>query len=841
MAGHSAIDAEAEAHYAKEGLGSGLSFAVVALKVAKNLASGSLEMLDRLAVFEWSYKIQGDHLATPEGDRFSKLIATEQPLQRALLQSVERDFISDPSVRQKIVVSVDNPTVDSPDAQRRSYIYIYTRDGDEIKAQSIESFADDKALRVLLKQLGCNDDVRAVEDGKVLIEPTSIRRSRDCLTLERVNEVTRLVSEAVSRTERSQDLVNRLQWYVENRDLAIQQRELDTERRLSELLKGGVNYLVESSRAQASELNRAIVGGQALAQQLHREENKDRPILHEYVRVTRPEGISVIGADALSQHFVNLDRISVLGWGNMARWSELLGLTIPSRQAPEQARDRAANPRAALSATRERGDFKTAAGNLSGSLDAKRLVVLNADAPTRRGSGPASRAAFERDGVAATALGASLRSRVGDGGLYPRLKSATPRPSEAEFSQSGSRASVSTARLFSGRQRALGESAGEAKERREFAVRGVSRSESLGSDARRGLARARVGLNRILGRGGGRIHRMDVRFRGKAPIGRRLEPVASATRRFAPSVRANAKSAGIALALARRVVSQRVGVLLRPLMKRIKALSTRDSRPGYRSASRWGIQIRRRTRGLSISRMRVFSRTRIRSASKISRLRVLRRSLQLRGRGETRFARGASPRGQTMLAYVWRLLAARFSVTVRRGANKWTFRARETRPDVAMPAMVSYRRMDTPRGMHFRKGGVLLTERPRQKGTDVREVARSILSFVEWLLLQTRASRTRASFAGSSLFMEDSAVARMTEGRHEKDDTGVGDPSAELARESTDESGVEGVSQGDERQEQKLEESAPLLSAEPRWELSIFTARQFDSQPHDSEAVSLAT
>jgi hypothetical protein len=331
MAGHSAINAESEVNYAKDALNSGLNALSAAVKIAKNLAFGSQEMLERIAVFEWSYQIKGDHLATSDGDRYSKLIASEQPLQREILSSVERDFVNDPSVRQKVVVSLDNASENIPLEERRSYIYVYTRHGNEIRAQSIETFADPNLVRGLLRQLGCDDTIKAVEGGKILIEPTAIRNVREEISLKRISAETRALSKSGGGSERTRDLHDRIAWYMDNRELVIKARQDETNRIATSIMAQGAERFLEGVRDQANNLNRAIVGGQALAQSLFREENRGRDLPREFVQVYRPEGLSVQGAHKGTLNPIQLDQVNVVGWGNMARWGELLGFSIPTQ------------------------------------------------------------------------------------------------------------------------------------------------------------------------------------------------------------------------------------------------------------------------------------------------------------------------------------------------------------------------------------------------------------------------------------------------------------------------------------------------------------------------------
>lgn len=839
MAGHSAIDAEAEANYAKDGLGSGISFAIVALKVAKNLASGSQEMLDRLAAFEWSYKIKGDHLATPEGDRFSKLIATEKPLQRAILESVERDFVNDPSVRQKIVVSVDNPTENSPDAQRRSYIYIYTRVGDEIKAMSIESFADDKALRALLKHLGCNDAIRAVEDGKVLIEPTSIRQSRDTLTLERVCEATRLVSETVSRTERSQDLVNRLQWYVENRELALIQLERDTHRRFEQLLQSGESHFVETARAQASELSDAIVGGQALAQQLHREENKNQPVSHEYVRVTRPEGITVVGIDARSPHAVNLDRVSVLGWGNMARWAELLGLSIPNRQSGARADGPMAENKATL-----RGQPTVAT---LGSSVAKGSTVSNVATRKELGSPLVGRGPVKKEQMAISAAkaastsGATPKLRVGaliaSSGL---LKPFLHRVSWARSPQRALEGAASTARRFIGRQSGSSKSGMEVKGSRARILKGAAPRTSPRDTVSRGLSRARTLVGQLLQRREQRLNRRELRSGSKGGDGRRGERSTAAIRRSASGVRATSRLVSVArdfvrgarsrlrqpqVSIGRKGGARRVAIIRRSLIRRAKSLV----RGGQLSVRQRGF----RSRGASappLARMRI--------ARSVTRLRALVRESRRGNRGERILARLRSARERVGEGKLQARVAIFLGLFTKRrtpqGALRVHTQRRELQRDARGADIVSPRLLSARSGALLLKDVGRLLERPRS-----RDSAQSLL-FIEWLLRQTRTSRALAWFLGRRFFVDDSPLVSRPDVEGHEEEIAAREIRSEIVQEEVDAPDAEGASEEDELQDPPSNEAATLMVAEPRWELSIFTARQFNSRPSDPESAACA-
>ena len=766
MAGHSAIDAEAEANYAKQGLGSGLSLLLVALKVARNLAFGSQEMVDRSAVFEWSYQVKTDHLVTAEGDRFSKLIATERPLQRAILESVEKDFVNDPSVRQKIVVSVDSPADGSPDAQRRSYIYVYTRHGNEIKAQSIESFADAKSLRALLKHLGCSNTVRGVEDGKVLIEPTSMRKPGDCLTLERVSAATRLVSETLSRTERSQDLAHRLKWYVENREFVKKALEADTQRRAEELMKGGLGKFVEATRAQANALNRVIEGGQARAKALFSAEHKDSAIPKEYVRVSRPEGLSVVGIDARLAHSASFDRISVLGWGNMARWAELLGLPIPNKNSDLRASERSALVRSTVD-TRGRGSHVgSSIGRSLGINGSKRHGVPPLKEHQERGARnqgtvvSAIRARASSAPSQGLRVGASQRSPLID----TRIAQVTSYLAEALTKGGFSivRLSTSEGRVVAHSQfnnkTATAQNALRNKNGIVFKMLST-KGGTLGE-----VSRLRTVAKLILKAQLDRFLRRDSRIRGDSRGAQGLGRLTQGLRRLVPFPRSLGRPSSLVLRIGKNIsawsrlmrigLSRRATTLRGTLADRMKALK--------------GSLFRSMTRVESC--VRVHGALRLRA----SQMRSLSLASRIRIRGK----------GQVL------------------GSEK--------------------RRVDS-----HRVKGVLS---PDSRGM--------VLVFVEWLLRQIRAPRSRKWFMGVEARVQDVSTSRSGEVEAGGDDFATREIRTGVMKESTDLPDGDTPVQKGELQESAIEEPGLFIAAEPRWELSIFTAQQFDSCPPEAEAAS---
>lgn len=863
MAGHSAIDAEAEGNYAKDGLGAGLSPHLVALKVAKNLAFGSQEMLGRLAVFEWSYNVKGDHLATPEGDRFSKLIATERPLQRTILESVEREFVNDPSVRQKIVVSADNPSESSPDGQRRSYIYIYTRQGDEIIAQSIESFADAKALRALLKQLGCNDSIRAVEDGKSLIEPTSIRGDRGCLTLQHVSAATHLVTQTFSMAERSGDLAERLQWYVENREWAIRAREDDTQRRAYQLLEAGASNLVESTRAQAHDLNEAIVGGQALAQKLYREEHKDGTPPKEFVGVTRPDGITVVGMDARYSSGSQLDRISVLGWGNMARWAELLGLSIPNKQQGV----RISAPTAATSVGFDgRGKSKQDESQLRGAMRSEmpeRSITPDTRVSDGRGVRPPGLGGFRAQlGIFSAARSSSIDTAVSirpasgawsvTGLLHPHTIVSSP-PFFGALGSQGFRAVHSPIAkqllTMGGRVAASAERADGSK---RVGVKSLQEKTETSGRLVQGVARLRMALTTgFFGRRGQR-GRETGRVRGESRAPRGVDRILRTMRRMTPAVKSPARLASYALVAVRATrsrlaqayvtIAPRFAALPRSVFERFKILNSRMVRSMNRREFRMRLRASHRQRDPRARRGVGVLLGRNLIARAISSRRAVTRGLRRAILGDTIYPRRSSLSVRGAVAR----LGARFGtisglIPRRRGAG-WAIESRfhqqESYRDIIMKAIFGASRPNTrgpllERARHLSKGH-------RPKVVSPQDSRGPILVFVEWFLRQARMPRSRTWHVGLQPLADDAGTIQTTDIELGDEDAVMQESRAPEPQQSAESPDIDGAIDNQEHQETQADSAMPLMAAEPRWELSIFTARHFDSSFSDPESASPA-
>jgi len=411
---HALIDEHVETDYGLRALDETGNVDLAAEKIAVNLSYFKQEEEDG-HILDYDYKIDAEKgLYTTRGDVYTDLISREPAKQREILAAANL-FSQHSNVSQIAITSAHDPSATGIFGDPRSYIYVLTRsetDKNHILARAIKAPADEVELQRVLTELGFKGKVVDYEGKRPLFEPSVRLEGEQILKSADIMNAVRIVAPELKN---GAAYLAGMARYFSNPNRVTADREKHAAELKQDILNkssqeaGGRSAFSSAVQQIVRDLNVSAQGGHRLAVDLYTREFSRAPSSNERVTVTPPAKLEIRGNDPDGGIvYKNLSSTSVVGWGNMARWFELVPSSYRNQQVGNSSRDYSSTSSRVTIHAQARSQFVSrihAPGSSSNLIDSRH--------PSRQSSSRTSESQISSTVQSITKIGGTLRENRG--------------------------------------------------------------------------------------------------------------------------------------------------------------------------------------------------------------------------------------------------------------------------------------------------------------------------------------------------------------------------------------------------------------------------------------------